>query len=410
MKIKIVLAVLFAAVLSGCVGTPDSEGWRSAQKDEFLKILETDKYASICDQQVLYESVKESENSKLMSKLLVAYTKNLANSCIENPSLSYKDGEKTKHRYGTYTQKVSESDIKMKLKAGQSIESILKPYVPEYTQFSCLIRAHDRLKRDGNVSAETLRKVRLNIERTKLMKPGLGQNYALINIPEFVVRIIEDKKTAVMMNVVVGKRKMPTPIFSEDLSYITLNPQWNVPDSIARNEVIPDLLKDPEYLKKNRMVMRSTYDLSSKKLSPDSVNLNAYVGGKGYVPFKFIEVPSKKNALGRVKFIFPNHHSVYMHDTQSKSLFNRKVRAYSHGCVRLAKPSLMLEHISTHYTSTPPEEIKEKYDSLKTHYIKITKRLPVHTGYFTVYMDECSNILQFDDIYRFDKLHKLNFE
>ena len=90
MKIKIILAALAAAVLSGCVGTPDAEGWRSSQKDEFLQILETDKYASICDQQALYESVKESENSQLMSKLLVAYTKNLANSCIEDTSLPYK--------------------------------------------------------------------------------------------------------------------------------------------------------------------------------------------------------------------------------------------------------------------------------------------------------------------------------
>ena len=409
MKVKIISALLFAAVLSGCVGTPDAEGWRSAQKDEFLEILETDKYASICNQQALYESVRESENSKLMTKLLIAYTENLANGCIVNPSLPFKEGEKTKEEYGIYTQKVSGSDIKMKLKAGQSIESILKPYIPEYTQFRCLINAHDRLKRDGNVSKETLRKIRLNIERTKLMKPGVGQNYALVNIPEFVVRIIEDKKTAVMMNVVVGKRKHKTPIFSEDLSYITLNPQWSVPDSIARNEVIPDLLKDPEYLTKNRMVMRSTYDLNSQKLTPDQVDLEAYVGGKGYVPFKFIEVPSQKNALGRVKFIFPNHHSVYMHDTQAKSLFSRKVRAYSHGCVRLAKPSVMLDYISTHYTSTPPEEIQEMYDSMKTHYVKITKRMPVHTAYFTMYMDECNNLLQFGDIYRFDKLQKLNF-
>ncbi len=241
------------------------------------------------------------------------------------------------------------------------------------------------------------------------MKPGLGQNYALINIPEFVVRIIEGERTAVAMGVVVGKRKMPTPIFSEDLSYITLNPQWNVPDSIARNEVIPDLLKDPSYLKKNRMVMRSTYDLDSKKLTPDSVNLRAYVGGKGPVPFKFIEVPSKKNGLGRVKFIFPNHHSVYMHDTQSKHLFKRKVRMYSHGCVRLEKPNVMLDYVTKHYSSTSAEDIKKKYDSLKTHYVKITKRLPVHTAYFTTYMDQCNNLLSFPDIYGFDKSQKLNF-
>ena len=163
------------------------------------------------------------------------------------------------------------------------------------------------------------------------MKPGLGDNYALVNIPEYTVRVIDTNGTAVAMAVVVGQRKMQTPVFSANLQYVTLNPQWGVPDSIARNEVIPDLLKDPNYLTKNRMVMRSSYDLNSEKLTPSSVNLKAYVGGKGHVPFKFIEVPSEKNGLGRVKFIFPNQHSVYMHDTQSKHLFKRKVRTYSHG-------------------------------------------------------------------------------
>lgn len=397
MRIKILLAIAFAVLLSGCVGTPDSEGWRSSQKNEFLKILETDKYMSICNQQALYQKVKKTKNSQLMSHLLVAYTNNLANGCIVNVS------------HGKYDQTVSTSDIKMKLKAGQSIERILKTYVPEYDQFFCLIRTHNALKKNPETPVETLRVVRLNIERVKLMKPGLGKNYALVNIPEFVVRIIEDKKTAVAMGVVVGKKKMQTPIFSADLKYITLNPQWSVPDSIARNEVIPKLLKNPNYLASQNMVMRSSYDLNSKKLTPSSVNLRAYKGGKGHVPFKFIEVPSKKNGLGRVKFIFPNQHSVYMHDTQSKHLFKRKVRTYSHGCVRLEKPNVMLDHIAKHYTSTSAEDIKKKYDSLKTHYVKITKRLPVHTAYFTTYMDDCNNLLVFPDIYGFDKTQQLNF-
>ena len=400
MKIKFLLAIAFAVLLSGCVGTPDSEGWRSSQKNEFVKILKTDKYMSVCNEQALYQKVIETKNSKLMTMMLVEYTKNLANGCINMQTI----GE-----YGIYKQKVSESDIKMKIKAGQSIEQILKPYVPEYDQFSCLTRSYTLLKKDSNTSADTLRKIRLNIERVKLMKPGLGKNYALINIPEFVVRIIEDKKTAVAMGVVVGKKKMQTPIFSADLQYITLNPQWSVPDSIARNEVIPKLLKNPNYLASQNMVMRSSYDLNSKKLTPSSVNLRAYKGGKGHVPFKFIEVPSKKNGLGRVKFIFPNQHSVYMHDTQSKHLFKRKVRTYSHGCVRLEKPNVMLDHIAKHYTSTSAEDIKKKYDSLKTHYVKITKRLPVHTAYFTTYMDDCNNLLVFPDVYGFDKTQQLNF-
>ncbi len=407
---SIVFAVLSMLVLNGCFGKPDKEGWRSAQKDEFLEILKTDKYASICNQQALYKHVEENEDSKLMSKLLIAYTNNLANGCIVNPSQPIKKGNKYVAEYGVYLEEIKNQDIMRAVRAGESIDNILKPYVPEYRQFDSLVRNYTSAKNDPAVSTNTLHKMRLNIERVKLMKPGLGKNYALVNIPEFMVRVIEDEKTAVKMAVVVGKRKMKTPIFSEDLSYITLNPQWSVPDSIARNEVIPDLLKNPNYLTEKRMVMRETYDLNSKEFTPETVDLEAYVGGEGYVPFKFIEVPSKLNGLGRVKFIFPNEHDVYMHDTQSKHLFKRKVRTYSHGCVRLEKPNLMLDHLAKHYSNTTPEEVDEKYQSLKTHYINITKRLPVHTAYLTTYIDDTNKLLVFKDIYGFDKSQKLNFK
>lgn len=413
MGIKVLLAVVFAVLLSGCVDTPDSEGWKSSQKNEFLKILKTDKYASICDQQALYAKEKESQNSRLMTKMLVAYTNNLANGCIDLQSFRASQHEKQEKKiethYETYMQKVSKSDIMRKLRAGQSIEQILKPYVPQYGQFHALVKRYKLLKSDANTSKTVLRKIRLNIERVKLMKTGLGENYALVNIPEFVVRIMEKGKTAVAMAIVVGKRDLQTPVFSADLQYVTLNPQWSVPDSIARNEIIPKLLKDPNYLTKKRMVIRSSYDLNSKKLTPGSVDLESYVGGKGDVPFKFIEVPSKRNGLGRVKFIFPNRHSVYMHDTQSKYLFKRKVRAYSHGCVRLEKPVTMLKYITKHYTSKSTDQVKEWYDSLKTHHLALTKRLPVHTAYLTTYVDECGNLLIFNDIYGFDKSQKLNF-
>ena len=417
MKIRIILAVLFAMVLSGCgVGTPDAEGWRSTQKDEFLEILKTDKYASICNQQALYEKVKESENSKLMSKLLVAYTKNLANGCIDLDSFNASQEKRVEKKiatyYETYLQDVKESDIMRKLRAGQSIEEILTPYVPEYAQFFDLKKRYMLLEGDKKTSKKTLRKIRLNLERLKLMKPGLGENYALVNVPEYTVRVIDTNGTAVAMAVVVGQRKMQTPIFSANLSYVTLNPQWGVPDSIARNEVIPKLLKDPNYLESQNMVIRTSYDLSTPAIDKDSVDWEAYLveeKDKKEMTYKFIEVPSKKNGLGRVKFIFPNKHSVYMHDTQSKHLFKRKVRTYSHGCVRLEKPMVMLEHISQNYTTNNDEEVKEWYDSLETKHMGLSKKLPVHTAYLTTFVDECGDLLVFNDIYGFDKSQKLNF-
>jgi len=393
MKIRIVLALLFAFILSGCVGTPDSEGWKSSQKSEFLSILKQDKYMSICDEQALYQKVRTSKNSQLMTKLLVAYTDNLANGCLVNTQ-----------GFNDYRQKVSTSDIQRKLRAGQSIETILKPYVPEYKQFNELISKYNAVE-----DPASKRKIRKNIERIKMLKPGLGKTYALVNIPEYKIRIIENDKTSVDMKVIVGKKKNQTPIFSADLQYITLNPTWNVPDSIARNEIIPKTLRNPGYLKSHRLVVRKDYNLNSPAQSFNPSLARNYVGGEGPVPFKFIEVPSNRNALGRVKFIFPNHHSVYMHDTPAKSLFKRKTRAFSHGCVRLHQPKDMLEFISKNYTAHEYTDVTEKYDSKKTHYLKITKRLPVHTAYLTTYVNEKGELLSLSDVYGYDSSQQLNF-
>jgi len=398
MKIRLLFAAVLAVILSGCVGTPDASGWHSSQKSEFLNILKQDKYMSICDQQALYQQVRKSENSQLMTKLLVEYTDNLANGCLLNAE-----------GFNAYRQKVSTSDIQRKLRAGQSIEKILKPYVPEYRQFNALIAHYRALKKSGTASPELLHKIRLNIERVKLMRPGLGKTYALVNIPEFKVRVIENDKTSVAMKVIVGKRGHETPIFSENLKYITLNPTWNVPDSIARNEIIPKTLRNPGYLKSHRLVMRKDYSLDSPAQSFNPSRARNYVGGKGPVPFKFIEIPSNKNALGRVKFIFPNHHSVYMHDTPTKYLFKRKTRAFSHGCVRLEKPQYMLEYISKNYTAHDYADVMEKYNSMKTHYLKIVKPLPVHTSYLTRYVDDNGKLLSLGDIYGYDKSQRLNF-
>jgi murein L,D-transpeptidase YcbB/YkuD len=348
-----------------------------------------------------------------MSRLLAAYTNNLANSCIDLPAFEQAQQKRKSIRFKThfelYRQKVDPAAIKMQLQAGMDIEQILRPYIPTYREFNRLLSRYRKLQKQPDTDPVLLHRLRLNIERVKLMKPESSPNYALVNIPEFRVRIIEAGKTALSMGVVVGKRHMQTPIFGEDLKYIVVNPQWNVPDSIARNEVIPKTLKNPNYLAKHRLVIRRGYNLDSPALSFDALNPQEYVGGKGPVPFKFIEPPSKRNGLGRVKFLFPNHHSVYMHDTQSKYLFKRKVRMYSHGCVRLERPHELLKYIITHYSSISWEEAKKQYESFKTHYIAITKRLPVHTAYLTTYIDDDGVLQVFKDNYGYDRLQKLNF-
>jgi hypothetical protein len=419
-KIPFVLPYSFLAFffVIGCTSpnTPDAQGWRESQKQEFLQILSTDQYLSLCNQTPLYEKVKQSEDSFLMSRLLVAYTKNLANSCIDLKAFeSYQEKRqeaKIATNYEIYLQQVKPKAIISQLKAGALIKDILKPYVPQYKAFDDLRQRYTALEKSKNQSPDTLRSVRLNIERIKLMKPHLGETYVLVNIPEYMVRVVEENQTKLMMRVIVGQKKLQTPVFSAPLQYIGLNPTWRVPDSIAKAEVIPHLIADPEYLKKERLVVRKSYEIESTEVDPSSINWADYLQeekDKAKMTYKFIEVPSERNVLGRVKFLFPNAYDVYMHDTQTKNLFNRQVRTFSHGCIRLQKPIEMLTYLSKNYTTKSEEEIQKFYRSMKTKFIPFNKQLPVHTAYLTAYVNESGKLLLLHDIYGFDRGQKLTF-
>jgi hypothetical protein len=400
-------------IFNGCVGVNDRQGWNSSQKGEFLHILQNDKYLSICDKQALYQEIKETKNSHKMSEMLLSYVHNLANSCIDLKGFENIQRQRKANGfetfYGTYLQEVNGNNIILQLKSGRSIEAILSPYVPKNEQFAKLSNAYKIFSASKTLSTAKLKKLRVNIERIKIMNDDLGEDYILVNIPEFMVRVKHGEKTTLKFKIVVGQRNLQTPIFAERLKYVTLNPQWSVPDSIARNEIIPAILKDPSYITRHRLVIRKTYDLDSPVLNPSREELQSYRGGKGLVPFKFIEVPSRYNALGRVKFIFPNDHSVYMHDTQMKKLFARSVRCFSHGCVRLEKPNDLLSYVTSNYSDKSIAEVNTWYKSMKTHYLKLNKKVMVHTAYMTAYVRGDGNLEMFADVYSFDKYQRLTF-
>ncbi len=419
MKIKILIGFVFAVLLSGCGDLlgPDKEGWKSSQKSEFIEILKKDTYMSICNKQALANKVIENRNSQLMSKLLVDYARNLENGCIDLKSFKASQRAKRANEidtyFATYQEKIDKEAILMKLRAGQSIKQILEPYAPKTPQFKALIEKYNTLNHsDMNLTKDQLKKIRLNIERTKLMKKELGTHYALINVPEFKVRVIENGKTAMNFAVIVGKSNMQTPIFSERLKYVEINPQWNVPDSIMRKSYIPKIKRNPGWVRAKGMELhKESYDLRSPKVNPASVDWSKYPkDGKGYIPYKLVQVPSLKNGLGRVKFIFPNRHAVYMHDTQSKSLFKRKNRTFSHGCIRLGKPKALLNHITKNYTSKALPTVESWYKSMKTKHLVLNKKLQVHTAYLTAYVDETGTLKFFSDVYGYDKSQKLNFK
>jgi murein L,D-transpeptidase YcbB/YkuD len=202
-------------------------------------------------------------------------------------------------------------------------------------------------------------KKNLTLERISSLK---GSNYVLVNIPEFKMHYYDNNEPVLNMKIIVGKSKMRTPVFNRNMQYIVKNPRWIVPPSIYRTEYAH---KSASYLRKRGFA----YDSAGK----------------------LYQKAGPKNALGVVKFLFPNRFNVYMHDTPAKSLFNKRVRAFSHGCIRLEKPLELLNELG--YT----------YDTKRHERITLTKKIPVYVEYHTVWIDD-DGIVQFrNDIYRYEK-------
>lgn len=414
MKKNIVLAVISAALLGGCAVGPglSKAGWSYSQKNDFLEILSTDRYASLCELAPTYASYQQTKDPKLLNKLLVGYANNLENGCIDlrafKSAQNARKNKKIKTYYELSKHSVSSGTIMTQLSAGTSIDDILAPYMPTSPQFNRLLTHYHSMRGAGE--SPQLRKIKLNIERTKLMKSGNWDTYVLINVPEYKFRLFEGGAKTMEFAVITGKKAWETPIFTSTMKYIVLNPAWNVPDNIARDELIPRLVRNPNLLKRKNMVVRKDYNIDSKAVNPKSVNWKKYLT-KEYknkpLPYKLIQKASSRNALGTVKFMFPNRFSVYMHDTQSKSLFSRENRAFSHGCVRLSQPKQLLEHISNNYTNQNYQQILTKSNTKKTKYVNLTQKIPVRIVYLTAYVDEGGALHMTNDVYGYDAIQKL---
>lgn len=402
-----VVASFFIAGCGGAGGLAgnSSSGWSSVQKSDFIQILNEDKYSSVCDLQPMIQQYKTTKSDKVLSNLLVKYTKNLANGCIEIDKFkSALSAKNSNAHYETYEEYVSSSDILAKLNSGASIESILEPYVPQMPQFYPLINAYNNA-----VSPVTKYKIKLNIERVKLLKPDNWDTYAMVNIPEYKFRLLENGVNNLEFNVITGRPSWPTPVFSSMMKYITVHPTWNVPDNIARKEEIKRIIKDKSYLKRHNMVVKKDYGLDSPTVDPSKINWKEYLKPEWEnkeLPYKIIEQSGSRNALGRVKFMFPNRYSVYMHDTNNKKLFNYQQRAFSHGCIRLEKPLKLLGHLSTFYTKEKFDEVGKILKNKKTKYVSLAQKIPVHIVYLTAYVEN-GMVNFYGDIYGYDRMQKL---
>ena len=218
-----------------------------------------------------------------------------------------------------------------------------------------------------------------NMERWRWLPRDLGKAYVMVNIPDYTLRVVRDGAVMWRTRVVVGKPSMPTPMLSETMKYITVNPTWNVPPSIVQNEYLPALQQDPTALE--RIGLKVDYNRDG------TVHI--------YQP------PGDRNALGRIRFNFPNKFLVYQHDTPDKYLFAHEKRAYSHGCMRVQDPVKYAEallSIELPHEGYSEERIHRMFGSGEKD-INFPMPLPVHLTYQTVYVDDAGKLVIREDIY-----------
>jgi murein L,D-transpeptidase YcbB/YkuD len=239
-----------------------------------------------------------------------------------------------------------------------------------------------------------------NLDKTKLYPSSFGNEYIEVNVPDFNLRYYLGNTKIDKMGIVVGRIDRPTPIFSDKISYMVLNPTWTIPDNLIKRDLIHVLRENPNYLKENNIHAFS----GKKEVKIRPSMLNSYEHSSKKVPYRFVQYPGDSNALGRVKFMFPNKYAVYLHDTDNKSLHQRRYKVYSSGCVRIARPfdllNTLLRHSKGNYTKFKIDKILA---SKKTQSIRLKKSIPVHIVYFTVY--EENGLAYFkNDIYLYDKI------
>jgi L,D-transpeptidase YcbB len=246
------------------------------------------------------------------------------------------------------------------------------------------------LPASGNLTARTVAalsggpsrleaEILANMERWRWMPRDMGETHIEVNIPDYEAYVIEKGAVIERSRVVVGKEETPTPVFSETMKFLIVNPAWNVPQSIIRKEMLPRLAADPNYLS------RLGYEVSSRA---------------GHLVVR--QPPGERNALGRIKFVFPNDFSVYMHDTPMRKLFASAKRAFSHGCVRVDDPFRFAETVLGRNNGWSEQRVKKLIGG-KERYVYLPKPLPVYLEYFTAFVDESGELQLRDDVYGYSR-------
>ncbi|MEP7317385.1 MAG: L,D-transpeptidase family protein [Panacibacter sp.] len=228
--------------------------------------------------------------------------------------------------------------------------------------------------------AERVRQILVNLERMRWMTPQTDSNYIFVNIPEYKMYVYTADTLNFSMNVIVGTTANSTVIFSGNLKNIVFSPYWNVPVKIVKNEIIPGIRKNPDYLAKHNMVR---------------------TGGSDSLP-SIRQNPGPSNSLGRVKFLFPNNYDIYFHDTPNRNLFSASSRSFSHGCIRVGEPKHLAQYLLRNDTAWTNYRMDTAMNNTKETWVTLKKSVPVVIAYFTAWVDKNGELNFRKDIYGHD--------
>jgi len=247
-----------------------------------------------------------------------------------------------------------------------------------------------------------VQKLKLNLDRIKWVKRDNDRYHIYVNIPTFSMYMFDNQEMIQSMRVITGRKGHETPIFYGRIRTIVLNPYWRIPASIIRHEMIPKLKKDPGYTNKKKIEIHTGYSEHSPRVNPYKVNWHKY--GRRLPPYKFMQSPGIHNALGKVKYLFPNKYSVYMHDTNEPYLFVKDYRALSHGCIRLNKPFELLDTFAKIEPNIDAEKSKAILKNNKKTPYRLKKTIPVDIIYLTAVVNTDGTVVFSDDVYGYDQM------
>ena len=268
------------------------------------------------------------------------------------------------------------------------------------------------LKQDGIVGPRTLemlntslqkriRQIELNMERWRWVPRNIGNRYLIVNIADFKLWVIENRRRVLDMRVVVGRPYRRTPVFSSKMTFMVVNPYWNIPQRLAIKDVLPKIQKNIHYIEQQRIKVFKDWSKNAEEIDPETIDWNKIEPRN--LTYKLRQEPGPRNVLGRMKFIFPNKFAVYLHDTPKRSLFKENNRDFSSGCIRVEEPISLAVYLLQDDPSWTRERLIEAIENKAPQVVGLKRPITVHLQYWTAWVDETGRLNFRNDIYDRDR-------